>query len=206
MQNTDTIKQVISRVDTLYVDRVDPLYHEAYIKLLERSNEQLSLVGNPLAWMIGALGVLFTVGAIVAAFLLWRQSREFKEDQKKLIDTASSEIFQLQLNLKSQSEILLNRLTASVTEIEQKTQSLEPVDKEDIVKQLDDLKSDLEWVKSSNSELNSLWKTIKNADENDRIRVLDFLENLRSNDFKNKNDFKSALFKILNDNKNNTSF
>ncbi|RIW13582.1 hypothetical protein D0X99_15140 [Algoriphagus lacus] len=85
IQNSDSLQQSVSRVDTLYIDRVDPLYHESYIKLLEKSNEQLSLVGNPLAWMIGALGLLFAAGAIVAGYHIITMGKSFQKEKRKLL-------------------------------------------------------------------------------------------------------------------------
>lgn len=82
---TDSIPQVISRVDTLYIDRIDPLYNESYIQLLERSNDQLSLIGNPLAWMIGALGVLFAAGAIVSGIHFWFLNKKFDKDKRDVL-------------------------------------------------------------------------------------------------------------------------
>src|SRR5216683_5279708 len=46
-----------------------------YVRLLERTNQQLSLWWNPYGIMVAALGALFAVLAIVAAFIIFRQSR-----------------------------------------------------------------------------------------------------------------------------------
>ena len=50
--------------------------------ILERTNEQLSLVYNPYGLMVATLGVLFTLLAITVTFLIFRQSSEYR----KLID------------------------------------------------------------------------------------------------------------------------
>src|SRR5712692_10296532 len=49
-----------------------------YIRLLERTNQQLSLWWNPYAVMVATLGALFAVLAIVAAVIIFRQGREYR--------------------------------------------------------------------------------------------------------------------------------
>lgn len=62
--------------------------------LLERDLSAMSAWANWLGAAVGALGVLFASGAIAAAFLLWRQSREYREaidtELKKYRDTFDS--------------------------------------------------------------------------------------------------------------------
>lgn len=82
---TDSIPTILSRVDTLYIDRIDPLYQETYIDLLERSNQQISLVGNPFSYFIAGLGLLFAIGAIVSGYHILTMSRNFDKEKKKLL-------------------------------------------------------------------------------------------------------------------------
>src|SRR5437879_3003819 len=49
-----------------------------YMRLLERTNAQLSLWWSPYGLMVGALGALFAVLAIVAAIVIFRQSSEYR--------------------------------------------------------------------------------------------------------------------------------
>jgi hypothetical protein len=60
-------------------DSVRRQIDSAYIAILEKTNQQLSPWWNPYGVMVAALGVLFASGAIVAGFLLFRQSREYRE-------------------------------------------------------------------------------------------------------------------------------
>lgn len=64
---------------------------QQYIQILEKTNQQLSLWTNPYGLMIGALAVLFTVLAIVAAFIIYRQSKDYKDkiqaDRKQYADS-----------------------------------------------------------------------------------------------------------------------
>jgi hypothetical protein len=100
MLQTDSIPRVLSRVDTLYIERVDPLYHETYIKLLEKSNDQLSLIGNPFAWVISLLGVLFAIGAIVSGVHFWALSTGFNKEKKKLLNELEQFKIEYEENLK----------------------------------------------------------------------------------------------------------
>ena len=68
-----------ARLDSVVAQLGDSLHRastDRYVELLERAN------GIRASWMevfIGALGLLFAVGSIVAAYLLWRQSRDYRE-------------------------------------------------------------------------------------------------------------------------------
>jgi hypothetical protein len=50
----------------------------AYREILEKTNAQLSLWGNPYGIMVAALGVLFTIGAIVVGVLIFRQGSDYR--------------------------------------------------------------------------------------------------------------------------------
>jgi len=52
---------------------------EQYIQILEKTNQQLSLWTNPYGIMIGVLAILFTILTIVAAVIIYRQSKDYKE-------------------------------------------------------------------------------------------------------------------------------
>ncbi|MDP2789252.1 MAG: hypothetical protein Q8O46_04400 [bacterium] len=52
---------------------------EQYIQILEKTNQQLGLLTNPYGIMVSVLSVLFTVLAIVAAVIIYRQSKDYKE-------------------------------------------------------------------------------------------------------------------------------
>jgi len=64
----------------------------AYIALLERVNDQVSLRWGPLdvtvtlmAAVVAVLGLLFAAGTVMAGWLLFRQSREFREQSEQSI-------------------------------------------------------------------------------------------------------------------------
>ncbi len=52
---------------------------QQYIQILEKTNQQLGLWTNPYGIIIGALAILFTILTIVAAVIIYRQSRDYKE-------------------------------------------------------------------------------------------------------------------------------
>lgn len=66
--------------DTIYItnNKIDSttLFYQS---ILEKTNSQLSLWGNPYGLMVGALGVLFTCLTILFAFILYRQSSDYKK-------------------------------------------------------------------------------------------------------------------------------
>lgn len=59
-----------------------------YIDLLEKTNQQLSLWYNPYALMVGILTLLVALLAMYFAYILWRQSRDYKdflEEQRNFV-------------------------------------------------------------------------------------------------------------------------
>jgi DNA-directed RNA polymerase subunit RPC12/RpoP len=69
-----------------------------YIALLEKTNAQLGLWWNPYGVMVAALGVLFTVLAIFATVLIWRQGSDHKQillksiaEYRRVLDTLVKE-------------------------------------------------------------------------------------------------------------------
>ena len=70
-----------------------------YSSIVEKTNGQLNLWFNPYTILITALGVLFAVGAIVAAIIIYRQSQDFKskmEQDRELYAQKINEFLSLQ--------------------------------------------------------------------------------------------------------------
>lgn len=68
---------------------MDATSTQNYIELLEKTNQQLSLWYNPYGLMVGFLSLLVTLLAIYFAYILWRQSRDYKDfllEQKGIIE------------------------------------------------------------------------------------------------------------------------
>ena len=68
----------VSPSATRHGDSVLARVDSHYVAILEKTNQQLSLWWNPYGIFVGALGALFTAGAVVAAYLIFRQSREYR--------------------------------------------------------------------------------------------------------------------------------
>jgi len=125
----DTVIVVRNVVDTVYLKP-----QSDYIAMLEKTNQQLSLWYNPYAVMIGVLAVLFTVLTIVAAFALWRQSKDYRDqidgfiaEQQAIMDNMVAEgkrqtettILELRGNLESASGEQRERTEALIARLQQ---------------------------------------------------------------------------------------
>ncbi|HVV14867.1 MAG TPA: hypothetical protein VHD55_00440 [Candidatus Paceibacterota bacterium] len=58
---------------------------QAYLEILEKTNQQLSLWYNPYGLMVAVLTGLVAALAIVFAFILWRQQKEYKDAFKDFL-------------------------------------------------------------------------------------------------------------------------
>src|SRR3989344_2437809 len=58
---------------------------QQYIQILEKTNQQLGLWTNPYGIMIGVLAILFTILTIIAAVVIYQQSKDYKEKIDKLL-------------------------------------------------------------------------------------------------------------------------
>lgn len=65
-----------------------PDEYAAYIDILEKTNQQLSLWFNPYGLMVGALSILVALGAIVAGAFIFRLGKDYKD----LIETLKSKV------------------------------------------------------------------------------------------------------------------
>jgi ribosomal protein S27AE len=76
---SSTVKKTVI-YDTIYIQaKPDNVVQPDYLDILEKTNQQLSLWWNPFSVLIGALGILFTILTIIAAYIIYRQSKEHKE-------------------------------------------------------------------------------------------------------------------------------
>lgn len=104
-------KDNIKNDTTIIIQKVvDAETIQNYQEILEKTNNQMSLWWNPFGLLVAILGVLFAILAIVAAFVIFRQSKEYKnliskslQDHKialeKLIDEKNSYLKNYELNL-----------------------------------------------------------------------------------------------------------
>jgi len=121
-----------------------------YADILEKTNEQLSLWWNPLGAFIGALGVLFAVGAIVAGIIIYRQGADYKKSLKEFEATyrvildkviqekiAQLETFKstIDVSIKEQQKQLETATADHRSQIESAIQNLERV-KDNVIQSL----------------------------------------------------------------------
>lgn len=89
IQKADSLQKVILRVDTLYIDRVDPKITEQYLNILSDTNAQLNSSYTPLVISITILTALIGLGAIAAGYFIWRQGKDFKDRQNSILEELS---------------------------------------------------------------------------------------------------------------------
>ncbi len=85
--NMDSVNRKVDLIDS----RVIILENSAktdhnLIDILEKTNNQLNLWISPLTLMVSILAILFVLLSVVAGFILFRQSAEYKRTIKKSID------------------------------------------------------------------------------------------------------------------------
>jgi DNA replicative helicase MCM subunit Mcm2 (Cdc46/Mcm family) len=56
---------------------------QTYIDILEKTNQQLNLLYNPYGVIVGALAVLFTALTIIAAVIIYFQSKDYKDKMEE---------------------------------------------------------------------------------------------------------------------------
>lgn len=91
-------------LDSLYKYN-DSTLQSRYIEILEKTNSQVSLWGNPYGLFIAFLGILFTIAAVFAGFYLYAQTKEFKERVQSAIDSGTAAINKV---VEEKSQIILD--------------------------------------------------------------------------------------------------
>jgi RNase P subunit RPR2 len=106
----DSLHEDLSRVDTIFIDRIDPEIQLQYFEILASTNTQMSIWLTALGTFISAIGVLFTIAAIVAGWFIWRQGEEFKKRQDNLFANFTSRMS----NQEEEAKIIVEKLTEMV--------------------------------------------------------------------------------------------
>ena len=118
-----------------------------YVEILEKTNQQLSLWWNPMSVFIGALGVLFTMGAIVVAVIIYRQGSEYKQSLAQFTKTYSAIIDRAIQEKVTQLETFRTTIDSSIKELKEQKQSQTTT--EDNKKQIADAIANLERAKKN---------------------------------------------------------
>jgi hypothetical protein len=92
-----------------------------YISLLERVNEQVSLSANPMAVLVSALGVLFTIGGIITAIALWRQSSDFRNQRDQTLREAGKQVEAALAAMRQEGDKWITEAKAILTTILEET-------------------------------------------------------------------------------------
>ena len=103
---------------------IESINTQNYIDILEKTNTQLSLWYNPYGLMIGILSILIAVLAILFAFILWRQGKDYKDafntflDEQKEVST--NEIKKVILEARGILDEQINTQTLKLENLEDK--------------------------------------------------------------------------------------
>ena len=113
-----------------------------YASIVEKTNSQLGLWSNPYGLMVGILTLLMAIGAIVVAYLLWKNSKEQKEmtkqffvEQEKLIKE------KWEISEKTQSRFQ-SKFKKLISEYEKKLKTADGKNNKQIQKAIDELKKE----------------------------------------------------------------
>ena len=151
-QNPSVNKAVIEKNDSIVKDTTfiinnyqDKEILKYYQDILEKTNSQLSLWWNPYGVLIGLLGVLFTVLTIIAAVVIYRQSKEYKELIRESITKHETVLGQMITERNQQLKIIETNLNNTINEYKEKLVTATEENK----KEFKDLITNLEKQKES---------------------------------------------------------
>ena len=120
--------------------------NNTYISVLEKTNQQLSLWYNPYGVMVGALGVLFAILAIVATIMIYRQGKEYKEkleEDRKEFKNRLSEFLRTQEDIIREKSEEAKKIDIKINELlskyQQQLKSASNEQKKEIQKAIDQL-------------------------------------------------------------------
>jgi len=65
--------------DTLVIHSIDPAIVKQYSEILEKTNNQLSLWANPYGIFFAGISILFTLLAVFATYIHFKQTKEYKD-------------------------------------------------------------------------------------------------------------------------------
>lgn len=131
--------------DTIYIlnQNLDKSIVTNYQEILEKTNSQLSLWWNPYGILIGTLGVLFTILTIIAAVVIYRQGKEYKELINESLLKHENVLSQLILKNNQQIKNIETNLDNTINEYKEKLKNVAQEGKDEIndfIKKLEDQK------------------------------------------------------------------
>lgn len=136
-----------SKKDTVIVLQKDVnTTNSEYTQILEKTNAQLSLWWNPYGVFIAALGILFAILAILAAYLIYRQSKDYKDLLKTSIDEHRAALEKLIGEKNNQFKLLESSLDKTILEYNQKLNSVTDENKAQITEFIRQLENQKEYI------------------------------------------------------------
>lgn len=124
---------------------MDATTTQLYLTLLEKTNQQLSLWSNPYGVLVAVLSFLVAFLAIVAAFILYRQSREYRELYQKALKEYEGA---LQENLKKTGIDAETKIQLFIDEKTKEIETLSGDTKKEAKKIISDLKKEKDSISS----------------------------------------------------------
>lgn len=115
------IADIFAKNKEEYINRLENLNKEyfqkadsKYIEVLEKTNNSLNVSSSPYGIMVGFLSVMFTILTIIAAGIVWWQSRE----NKKIVKDQLSELIEKQKKIMEEhQEAKLEEVRKKILEI-----------------------------------------------------------------------------------------
>jgi gas vesicle protein len=142
-------RKPIIQKDTIYIIKQmpDDKMVKYYQEILEKTNAQLSLWWNPYGVLIGLLGVLFTILTIIAAVVIYRQSKEYKELINESLSKHETVLGQLITERNQQLKNIETNLSNTITDYKEKLKSATDDNKKEInslIKTLEEQKESID--------------------------------------------------------------
>ncbi len=138
-----------------------------YVDLLDKTNQQMTLFGNPYMFGVVILGVLFTALTIIAAILIWRQSKEYKQMVVESITKFQDALNEQVKKIKKEAKVSINTV---ISKHEKNFESLPSELKEEANKIINDLKNERDLM-DSRIPVHSLDSFIYNPRQNSDLNV-----------------------------------
>lgn len=176
-----------SRLDTLYIDRVDPEITQTYLNILSDTNSQLNSSYTPLVVSITILTALIGLGAIAAGYFIWRQGKDFKDRQDEILKEFSDskdEYIQLTGSIKGIEEefnVTLNEVKKKLKETGKFDQSQTVTIESTIDDAAKKLKNDISLINTSAEFLVECKSCKKVYLAKMGLKTYNFLKNHKSN-------------------------
>lgn len=125
MVDLDSLNVAVSENDSTLRYQVDPEFVYKYVEILEQSNSQLGIWWTALGVFIASLGVLFTIGAIVAGWFIYRQGKDFRKNQDEVLNEYNRRFEEVVYSYEQTMEPYIKRLKSDLDYIEVQKEKIE---------------------------------------------------------------------------------